>query len=361
MDDKENIKININQNPIYDDTQNIYHHIHNIKVSVNEKSIEKQKAENNIFNINKYFAAAILSVFIYVACALTAQVQLADIITIEVPLTILLSLLLTYLMLSNHVKEGYCGYTIVAILLFFVNPSYTFIVLVTELSQAIIDCTVKIFTNKHDFSVFNEEKHNLSKSDHIINFFHRIKYHLLLSVIFFVAFTLFSYFYPSVFQSLIIPAYQGMQEGVQSGTVELATTPLFINNFSVAFRMFISGICLSIPNIYLLIYNGLLIGFTGSQLPISYFLSFTVPHGILELTAVMLAGGAGFKVTQAILNLFNGLTLRKEISFSNFMVVSLKMILDSIVIMVVVFVLLMIAAYVEANLTIPIGRTLLGI
>ena len=43
------------------------------------------------------------------------------------------------------------------------------------------------------------------------------------------------------------------------------------------------------------------------------------------------------------------------------MVVSLKMILDSIVIMVVVFVLLMIAAYVEANLTIPIGRTLLGI
>ena len=34
MDDKENIKININQNPIYDDTQNIYHHIHNIKVSV---------------------------------------------------------------------------------------------------------------------------------------------------------------------------------------------------------------------------------------------------------------------------------------------------------------------------------------
>ena len=299
MDDKENIKININQNPIYDDTQNIYHHIHNIKVSVNEKSIEKQKAENNIFNINKYFAAAILSVFIYVACALTAQ--------------------------------------------------------------AIIDCTVKLFTNKHDFSVFNEEKHNLSKSDHIINFLHRIKYHLLLSVIFFVAFTLFSYFYPSVFQSLIIPAYQGMQEGVQSGTVELATTPLFINNFSVAFRMFISGICLSIPNIYLLIYNGLLIGFTGSQLPISYFLSFTVPHGILELTAVMLAGGAGFKVTQAILNLFNGLTLRKEISFSKFMVVSLKMILDSIVIMVVVFVLLMIAAYVEANLTIPIGRTLLGI
>ena len=82
MDDKENIKININQNPIYDDTQNIYHHIHNIKVSVNEKSIEKQKAENNIFNINKYFAAAILSVFIYVACALSAQVQLGDIITI---------------------------------------------------------------------------------------------------------------------------------------------------------------------------------------------------------------------------------------------------------------------------------------
>lgn len=363
MDDNENIKVNLNQNPInYDDSsQNIYHHIHNVKVNVNTEKIERIKEKENVFNINQYLMAALLSVLIYVTCALTAKVDLGSIITVEIPLIAFLSLIFTYIMRTNHIKEGYCGYTIIAILLFFVNPSYTFLLLVAELSQALIDCITNIFTNKHEFSVLKEkETKKPSMKKRIVEFIHRIKYHLLLSVLIFVAFTIFAYFYPTVFQSLMVPAYQGMQEGVKQGTVELATTPLFINNFSVALRMFISGIVLSIPNVYLLVYNGLLIGFTGAQLPISYFLSFTVPHGILELTAIMLAGASGFKITQAIITLLNGITQRKEVSYSKYLVVALKMVIDSLIIMIVVFILLMIAAYVEANLTIPIGKTILG-
>lgn len=363
MDDKENIKVTINQNPIeYNKTdQNIYHHIENVKINSNKNEIIKNNTKKETYNLNKYISASITSVLIYIVCIMTAQIPIANVITVEVPLIILLSLILTNLIESNHTKEGYCGYLILAILLFGLGGSYTFLMLVTVLSQSIIDCIIKIFTNKHDYSIHEEKSEKTTKKQTIINYFHRIKYHILLSVILFVSFTIIAYFYPTVFQSIMVPAYQGMQEGAKNGTVELATTPLFVNNFSVALRMFISGLCLSIPNAYLLIYNALLIGFTGAQLPIVYFLSFTLPHGILELTAIMLAGAAGFRVTQALLTILSMFKAKREASQYTYLKNGLKMVFDSLIIMVIVLILLIIAAYVEANLTIPIGKTILGV
>ncbi|SCG84156.1 hypothetical protein DW1_2595 [Proteiniborus sp. DW1] len=80
---------------------------------------------------------------------------------------------------------------------------------------------------------------------------------------------------------------------------------IMTNNISVAFKAFVLGITLGIGTIYILFLNGALLGaLTGlvyqNGNPLGYW-SLILPHGILELTAIFIAGGAGFILARSIL------------------------------------------------------------
>lgn len=80
---------------------------------------------------------------------------------------------------------------------------------------------------------------------------------------------------------------------------------IMTNNISVAFKAFVLGITLGIGTIYILFFNGALLGaLTGLVYqkgnPLVYW-SLILPHGILELTAIFIAGGAGFILARSIL------------------------------------------------------------
>jgi uncharacterized membrane protein SpoIIM required for sporulation len=204
-------------------------------------------------------------------------------------------------------------------------------------------------------------KMNVNIKEYCIDYFNRMKYYVLLSSVIFVAFLLLSYFYPSFFNTLMNQALQNMRDGVTNGEILLETTSLFINNFTVALNIYTSGIYLSIPSLYLLVYNAAMIGYTGTTLPLNYFLAYTVPHGIFELTAIVLSGAASFRLTHGILNVFAGLKPDaddKKKYFLENLEVSLKMILDSAALMLIVLILLIVAAFIEANITVGIGQIL---
>ena len=129
-----------------------------------------------------------------------------------------------------------------------------------------------------------------------VDYFNRMKYYCLLSLVIFTAFLLLSYFYPSFFSSIMSQALQNMRDGVTNGQILLETSSLFINNFTVAFNIYTSGIFFSIPSIYLLAYNAAMVGYTGASLPLNYFLAYTLPHGVCELTAIILSGAASFRL-----------------------------------------------------------------
>lgn len=83
-------------------------------------------------------------------------------------------------------------------------------------------------------------------------------------------------------------------------------TFLFTNNARVAFLCFAWGICLGLPTIYLLITNGLMLGaftalFVMKDLSVPYF-AWILPHGVPELGAIVLAGGAGMALGHRLLN-----------------------------------------------------------
>src|SRR5437667_5169432 len=83
---------------------------------------------------------------------------------------------------------------------------------------------------------------------------------------------------------------------------------------SVSFAAFAMGISAGIGTIWMMIINGMLIGVIGAatwQAGMALQLwSFVAPHGVLELPAIFIAGGAGLEIARGML--FPGLLPRRE-------------------------------------------------
>ncbi|NEP04179.1 MAG: stage II sporulation protein M [Okeania sp. SIO2G4] len=116
-----------------------------------------------------------------------------------------------------------------------------------------------------------------------------------------------------VFMSLIVPESlisqvrdrQELWMGSIVGVEPMASTNIMINNLRVSFSAVAGGISGGIYTVYLLVFNGLLIGAIGAlvgqhNLAVPFW-AFVFPHGALELPAIFLAGGAGLLIARAIL------------------------------------------------------------
>ncbi|MFZ7945852.1 stage II sporulation protein M [Neobacillus sp. 19] len=89
------------------------------------------------------------------------------------------------------------------------------------------------------------------------------------------------------------------QIGKANGAIDssLMSASIMTNNIKVAIFAFAGGITFGLVTVYLLIYNGILVGALAALFwhhEKSYdFWAFIVPHGMIELTAIFIAGGAG--------------------------------------------------------------------
>jgi uncharacterized membrane protein SpoIIM required for sporulation len=98
------------------------------------------------------------------------------------------------------------------------------------------------------------------------------------------------------------------------GIKPLASSAIMTNNISVGFMTFALGITGGLGTIYMMLFNGLMLGVIGMachQSGMSLQLwSFVAPHGVLELPAIFLAGGAGLRIATGLL--FPGYLPRRE-------------------------------------------------
>jgi uncharacterized membrane protein SpoIIM required for sporulation len=82
-------------------------------------------------------------------------------------------------------------------------------------------------------------------------------------------------------------------------------TEVTVNNIQVAFTAFAGGVLLCVPSAVLLVINGANLGgagglfAAGGELP--KFFGLILPHGLLELTAVVIAGAAGLRLGWAVI------------------------------------------------------------
>jgi uncharacterized membrane protein SpoIIM required for sporulation len=85
----------------------------------------------------------------------------------------------------------------------------------------------------------------------------------------------------------------------------VASSTIMTNNMSVSFMAFALGITGGLGTMYLMLFNGLMIGVIGMACGLAgmslQLWSFVAPHGVLELPAIFIAGGAGLRLGQGLL------------------------------------------------------------
>jgi uncharacterized membrane protein SpoIIM required for sporulation len=94
---------------------------------------------------------------------------------------------------------------------------------------------------------------------------------------------------------------------IQEADMPVASTYIILNNVTVSAYAFAAGMLFGVGTLFILFQNGLILGAIGGifvdkgTLFSLYFFSGILPHGVLELPAICIAGGAGLLFGKALL------------------------------------------------------------
>jgi uncharacterized membrane protein SpoIIM required for sporulation len=104
-----------------------------------------------------------------------------------------------------------------------------------------------------------------------------------------------------------------MMSSIEQRKMWAASSLITTNNLSVAFSAFALGIT-GVGTIWMMLFNGVMLGVVGAataQADMALALwSFVAPHGVLELPAICIAGGAGLEIARGLL--FPGMLPRRD-------------------------------------------------
>lgn len=105
----------------------------------------------------------------------------------------------------------------------------------------------------------------------------------------------------------IAERHTGHKDWLPSEERPFASSFIMTHNIHVSALAFATGILLGLPTLLVLFQNGLMLGVVGaavasrsSQVSLSFW-SFVAPHGVIELTAIFIAAGAGLMLGWALL------------------------------------------------------------
>ena len=189
-------------------------------------------------------------------------------------------------------------------------------------------------------------------------------------------------FYAIFFVSFILSAALagGHMENVIDDTPDSAggskdgnvtATELFLHNELGGIGAYIESILFGIPAIIEIIYNGVSLGLTGALLShfmpkgwIQYII-YLIPHGIFEFTAMVIQSVAGILLFLFIVDFLKGLIRSEKNGFKEKVIFSYeennKRFIQSLVLMIFGTILLLIAAPIEAYVSIPLSNFILGV
>ena len=151
----------------------------------------------------------------------------------------------------------------------------------------------------------------------------------------------------------------------------VSATELFIQNERGGILIYIASIFFGIAAVFSLAYNGFNIGMAGSILvnfmPKGWaqYILYLIPHGIFEITAIILQSVAGILLFLFIWNFIKSFIKSEKNGFKekalNAYEDNKKKLIQSIVLMIVGTILLLIAAPIEAYVSVPFSEFILGI
>lgn len=184
---------------------------------------------------------------------------------------------------------------------------------------------------------------------------------LIISAVIFFGSLLFGYFLAGFVDQFLASSLRSFKDSISKGQIKLTTISIFMNNIKIAFLLYGGGIFIGISTIIMLAYNGLFIGYVASKFNIGDFILFTLPHGIFELSGIVIAGAAGLRLASTVINIIRDLLgMKRYMSISG----QIRDVLhanyfefkDSLILFLIAAVLIFIAAIIEANFTVAWGN-----
>lgn len=155
--------------------------------------------------------------------------------------------------------------------------------------------------------------------------------------------------FSDIIKEFVTEIFKNMLSGLpENPTVYDEAKFLFQNNIRANIIIMLGGLFFSIFSILAIIMNGLIIGFTYTLVTPIQFIVGIVPHGIFELPATALSLVGAFLITKLEINLLDALfkrRLKEEIGKSN------EIIKDIILTFLIILILLIFAAIIEAGVT----------
>jgi uncharacterized membrane protein SpoIIM required for sporulation len=136
---------------------------------------------------------------------------------------------------------------------------------------------------------------------------------------------------------------------------DITVCSILTQNLKVCFLLLLGSITFGASTLQNLVYNGYNIGYTvvGALkfgLSLSEILMLTLPHCIFEIPAIIIAGAAGFKIPYEIVKYLTG---KKE------QILTKEDIKEYLTLALISIILIVIAAWIEANITLKIAKAML--
>jgi len=182
------------------------------------------------------------------------------------------------------------------------------------------------------------------------------------------------YLFAPYISEILNPMVDSFRDKVQRGEIRITPDSIFFNNVYVGIMMYCGAVFFGLFTASILITNGVFIGYFATQIPLDAFLLYTLPHAIFEIPAIIIAGFSGFVLFKFIVGFVYNITSpkidEKLDSFNNYgnfdnlgikdrIVSSLNNNINKLTQSLSLFglsvVLFIIAAFIEAYLTIPIA------
>ena len=185
----------------------------------------------------------------------------------------------------------------------------------------------------------------------------RNEIYLLLSTAILLISVLLGYAFAGLLSPFLAGMLSSLKNNAVQGQIQLQTLPIFEKNLDIILIIYIGGILFGVGTAIYLIFNGIFNGYAATQFPLGNYILYNIPYGIPEFVGIIISGAAGFRLASCIYHIFNGLThMRSDISQANQFRYIIEMNMDefweSIKLLVIAIVFLLIAAFIEANLSI---------
>lgn len=148
--------------------------------------------------------------------------------------------------------------------------------------------------------------------------------------------------------------------------LDSSATELFIHNVSGGIMTYLASVFFAIPAIVMLIYNGMNLGVIGPLFNTIrpnggiFYIVYLIPHGIFEITATVIQSACGIMLFLFVYRFIKALRSSETHSASDAFEKTKKILVQSLVLMIFSIILLLIAAPIEAYVSIPFAELIVG-